>query len=336
MDEKKARLFSAVQPSGIPTIANYIGAIKNWVDLQDKYECIYSIADLHTLTVKQVPATLRQRTLELIALYLACGVDPEKSTVFVQSHVPAHAELTWILNTITYPGELARMTQYKDKSRNHADNVNMGLMDYPVLMAADILLYNAEVVPVGKDQKQHLEIARDLAERFNNRYSPTFAVPEGIIPKVGANIMSLQDPAHKMSKSDPNENAFISMNDDRDTIIRKFKRAVTDSESKVAFDENRAGISNLVSIYSVFSGKNFAEIEKQFEGVGYGEFKVEVAEAVAATICPINARKNEYLANKAYLDKIMIEGKERDEYMARKMISKVYKKVGLYMPERKS
>lgn len=335
MDEKKARLFSAVQPSGIPTIANYIGAIKNWVDLQDKYECIYSIADLHTLTVKQVPANLRQRTLELLALYLACGIDPEKSVIFVQSHVPCHAELTWILNTITYPGELARMTQYKDKSRNHADNVNMGLMDYPVLMAADILLYNAELVPVGKDQKQHLEIARDLAERFNNRYSPTFAVPEGFIPKVGANIMSLQDPIHKMSKSDANENAFISMSDDKDTIIRKFKRAVTDSENKIAFDQNRAGISNLMSIYSVFTGKTFEEIQNQFQGVGYGAFKLEVGEAVANVICPINERKKEYLANREYLDKIMLEGKEKAYYMAKKMISKVYKKVGLYTPESK-
>ena len=335
MEEKKARLFSAVQPSGIPTIANYIGAIKNWVSLQDQYECIYSIADLHTLTVRQVPATLRQRTVELLALYLACGVDPEKSIMFVQSHVPAHAELTWVLNTMTYPGELARMTQYKDISKNHADNVNMGLMDYPVLMASDILLYNAEVVPVGKDQKQHLEIARDLAVRFNNRYSPTFAGPEGIIPKVGANVMSLQDPLHKMSKSDPNENAFISMADDKDTIIRKFKRAVTDSENSIVYDANRPGISNLMTIYSVFTGKTFAEIEKQFAGVGYGEFKLEVGEAVAQTVCKIDAKKKEFLADKAYLDGIMIDGAEKARYMASKMLSKVYKKIGLYTPERR-
>ncbi len=335
MEEKKVRLFSAVQPSGIPTIANYIGAIKNWVDLQDKYECIYSIADLHTLTVRQVPATLRQRTVELLALYLACGVDPEKSVMFVQSHVPQHAELTWILNTMTYPGELARMTQYKDKSKNHADNVNMGLMDYPVLMAADILLYNAEVVPVGKDQKQHLEIARDLAERFNNRYSPTFAVPEGIIPKIGANVMSLQDPEHKMSKSDANENAFISLADDKDTIIRKFKRAVTDSENCICYDPKRPGISNLMSIYSVFTGKTFEEIESKFAGVGYGAFKLEVGEAVADVVCKIDAKKKEYLTDKAYLDKIMIDGAEKAGYMASKMLAKVYKKVGLYTPERK-
>lgn len=335
--EQKTRLFSAVQPSGIPTIANYVGAIKNWVDLQDKgeYECIYSIADLHTLTVKQTPAELRARTLELLALYLACGIDPEKSVIFIQSHVPQHAELTWILNTITYPGELSRMTQYKDKSRKHAENVNMGLMDYPVLMAADILLYGAGLVPVGKDQKQHLEIARDLAERFNNRYSPTFVVPEGFIPKIGANVMSLQDPLHKMSKSDANENAFISMNDNRDTIIRKFKRAVTDSENCIAMDENRPGISNLITIYSVFSGLSPEQIEQKFKGIGYGEFKLAVGEAVANVIEPITAKKNEYLADKAYLDKIIIEGKEKAEYMARKMLSKVYKKVGLYIPERK-
>ncbi|MBQ7407659.1 MAG: tryptophan--tRNA ligase [Clostridia bacterium] len=335
MEDKKLRLFSAVQPSGIPTIANYIGAIKNWVTLQDEYECIYSIADLHTLTVKQVPAELRQRTLELLALYLACGVDPEKSVMFVQSHVPQHAELTWILNTMTYPGELSRMTQYKDKSKKHAENVNMGLMDYPVLMAADILLYNAAVVPVGKDQKQHLEIARDLAVRFNNRYSPTFTVPEGFIPKMGANIMSLQDPEHKMSKSDANENAFISMNDDRDTIIRKFKRAVTDSENLIAFDENRKGISNLLTIYCVFSGKTAGQAEAEFKGVGYGDFKLAVGETVANTICPIAERKKQYLADRDYLDKIIIEGKEKASYMAQKMLAKVYKKVGLYTPERK-
>ena len=335
MEDKKARLFSAVQPSGIPTIANYIGAIKNWVKLQDEYECIYSIADLHTLTVRQVPATLRQRTVELLALYLACGIDPNKSVMFVQIHVPQHAELTLVLNTKTYPGELARMTQYKDKSKNHADNVNMGLMDYPVLMASDILLYNAEVVPVGKDQKQHLEIARDLAVRFNNRYSPTFAVPEGIIPKIGANIMSLQDPLHKMSKSDPNENAFISMADNKDAIIRKFKRAVTDSENLIAYDENRPGISNLMSIYSVFTGKTFEQIEKEFTGVGYGDFKLAVAESVADTVCAIDAKKQEYLKDKAYLDSIMIEGAEKARYMASKMFAKVYKKIGLYTPERK-
>lgn len=329
MEEKKI-LFSAVQPSGTPTIANYIGAMRNFVALQDEYDCIYSVADLHTLTVRQVPSELRARTLNLVALYLACGIDPEKSTIFVQSHVPAHAELTWILNTVTYPGELSRMTQFKDKSLRHADNVNMGLMDYPVLMAADILLYGAHVVPVGKDQKQHLEIARDIAERFNNRYSPTFVVPEGIIPKVGANVMSLQDPEHKMSKSDSNENAFISLVDDKDTIIRKVRRAVTDSDNKVAYDLSRPGISNLVAIYSAFTGLSTADIEKKFDGVGYGEFKNEVGEAIASVIVPINDKKNEYLADKAYLESVMKNGAEKANYLARKMLGKVYRKVGLY------
>lgn len=332
MDEK-IRLFSAVQPSGIPTIGNYVGAMRNFVELQEQYECIYAVADLHTLTVKQVPADLRRRTLELLALYLACGVDPEKSTIFVQSHVHEHAELTWILNTITYPGELSRMTQFKDKSRNHADNVNMGLMDYPVLMAADILLYGAALVPVGKDQTQHLEIARDLAVRFNNRYSPTFVVPEGYIKKTGANIMSLQDAEHKMSKSDANVNAFVSMDDDRDTIIRKFRRAVTDCDNCVAYDVERAGICNLINIYSCFSGLSIPEIEKQFSGVGYCEFKAAVGECVANTIVPIAERKNEYLKNKEFLEKIMADGREKAQYIARKTLYKVYKKVGLYLPE---
>lgn len=330
--EDKKRLFSAVQPSGIPTIANYIGAIKNWVELQDKYECIYAVADLHTLTVRQVPAELRQRTLELLALYLACGIDPAKSVIFLQSHVHEHAELTWILNTITYPGELGRMTQYKDKSRNHADNVNMGLMDYPVLMAADILLYNTAVVPIGKDQTQHLEIARDLAVRFNNLYSPTFTVPEGLIPKLGANIMSLQDPLHKMSKSDANANAFVSMADDKDTIMRKFRRAVTDSGNEIRFDKERPGISNLLTIYCVFAGKTANEAEEEFKGMGYGEFKQAVGETVAGVTGPIIQRKQEFLKDREGLDKILSEGREKAAYMARKTLAKVYKKVGLYTP----
>lgn len=328
--EEKRRLFSAVQPSGIPTIGNYVGAIKNFAALQDEYECIYSVADLHTLTVRQVPAELRARTLNLLALYIASGVNPEKSVLFVQSHVHEHAELTWILNTVTYPGELSRMTQFKDKSRSHADNVNMGLMDYPVLMAADILLYNAALVPVGKDQTQHLEIARDIAERFNNRYSPTFTLPEGYTPKQSANIMSLQDPLHKMSKSDANENAYISLSDDKDTIIRKFRRAVTDCDNAVLYDENRPGICNLINIYSSFTGMSVKDVEKRFEGKGYGDFKTEVGEAVAAVICPIEARKRELVADKAYLESVMKDGREKASCMARKMLAKVYKKVGLY------
>ena len=280
--ENKKTLFSAVQPSGIPTIGNYVGAINNFVKLQDEYNCIYSIADLHCLTVKQNPADLRKATQELLALYIACGVDPEKCIMFVQSHVHEHAELTWILNTMTYPGELNRMTQFKDKSRSHADNVNMGLMDYPVLMASDILLYNTAVVPVGADQKQHIELTRDLAIRFNGRYSDTFTVPEPIFPKHGAKIMSLADPVKKMSKSDENVNAYISMYDDTDTVIRKCKRAVTDSDNKIVFDfENKPGISNLLTIYSVFSGESIDSAVKTFEGKGYGEFKIKVGEAVA-------------------------------------------------------
>lgn len=334
MDEKKARLFSAVQPSGIPTIANYIGAIKNWVDLQDKYECIYSIADLHTLTVKQVPANLRQRTLELLALYLACGIDPEKSVIFVQSHVPCHAELTWILNTITYPGELARMTQYKDKSRNHADNVNMGLMDYPVLMAADILLYQTELVPIGADQKQHLELSRDLAIRFNNRFGDTFKVPEPYIGSTAARVMSLAEPERKMSKSDANVNAFISMDDDPQTVLRKFKRAVTDSDDKIIYSPEKPGISNLLTIYCAFTDKTFEQAEQEFEGKGYGDFKSTVGEAVTAVIEPIRQEKNRLLSDKAYLDDVLKCGAERAERLAYRTLNKVYKKVGLVLRKR--
>lgn len=326
----KKRLFSAVQPSGIPTIGNYIGAIKNFVALQDQFDCIYSIADLHTITVRQTPSELRQRTLELLSLYLACGLDPKKCILFLQSHVSAHAELTWVLNTITAPGELNRMTQFKDKSKSHADNVNMGLMDYPVLMVSDILLYNTDVVPIGADQKQHLELTRDLAIRFNNRYSPTFTVPEPFIPKIGARVMSLQDPTKKMSKSDFNENAYISMYDDKDTIIRKFKRAVTDSDNCVKYSDDKLGISNLISIYTAFTNKTIEDTEKQFENIGYGEFKLAVGEAVAQVINPIAERKNELMKDKSYLEKILIEGKEKAEYIANKTLRKVYKKVGFF------
>lgn len=330
-EENKKILFSAVQPSGVLTLGNYLGAIKNWVKMQDEYRCIYSLADLHTLTVRQVPADLRAHTYELLALYLACGIDPEKCILFLQSHVSAHAELAWILNTIAYPGELSRMTQFKDKSQKHADNVNMGLMDYPVLMAADILLYGTEIVPVGVDQKQHLELARDLAIRFNSRYSDTFAVPDGYITKVGAKIMSLQEPEKKMSKSDENVNAFISMDDDRDTIIRKFKRAVTDSGNEIVFREDKPGISNLLSIYSAVTGKSIADAEKEFAGKGYGDFKIAVGETVADLVDPIRQKKNEILKDKAYLDGILSSGAEKAERLAGKMLSKVYRKVGLVL-----
>ncbi len=332
MDDKKT-LFSAVQPSGIPTIGNYVGAINNFVKLQDEYNCIYSIADLHCLTVKQEPQNLRKATLELMALYLACGVDPEKCIMFIQSHVKEHAELTWVLNTITYPGELNRMTQFKDKSRSHADNVNMGLMDYPVLMASDILLYNTSVVPVGADQKQHIELTRDIAMRFNSRFGETFNVPEPIFPKYGAKIMSLADASKKMSKSDENINSFISMYDDTDTVIKKFKKAVTDSDNRIYFDpENKAGISNLLTIYSVFTGISIEDATKEFDGKGYGEFKLKVGEAVAEGLKPISLKRESLMKDKAYLNEIIIKGAENARYLAMKTLRKVYKKVGLYSP----
>ena len=328
MEEKKI-LFSAIQPSGILTIGNYLGALRNFKKLQSDYQSIFSLADLHTLTVKQEPANLRKNTYELTALYLACGIDPNESILFAQSHVSAHTELAWILNTICYPGELSRMTQFKDKSKKHEDNINMGLMDYPVLMAADILLYQTELVPIGADQKQHLELARDLAIRFNNRYGETFKVPEGYIGKNGARVMSLTEPEKKMSKSDANENGFISMNDDKDTIIRKFKRAVTDSDNKIVFDESKLGISNLLTIYSACKDITIEQAEKEFEGKMYGEFKLKVGEAVADIVEPIRLEKERLLANKDYIDEVLKNGAERAERIAFKTINKVYKKVGL-------
>ncbi len=328
MDGKKV-ILSGIQPSGILTIGNYLGAIRNWGPMQDEYDCLFMLADLHTLTVRQDPARLRANTYELTALYLACGLDPVKSVLFLQSHVSAHAELSWILNTISYPGELSRMTQFKDKSLKHADNINMGLMDYPVLMAADILLYQADVVPIGIDQKQHLELTRDLAIRFNNRYSETFKVPEAYIGKVGAKIYSLQDPEKKMSKSDENVNGFISMDDDTDTIMRKFKRAVTDSGNEIRRAEDKPGITNLINIYSLFAGKTPEETEKEFEGASYADFKFRVGEAVAAVVEPIRAEKDKLLKDKAYIDKLLAEGAAKAEYLANKTLRKVYKKVGL-------
>lgn len=327
--EANKTLFSAIQPSGILTIGNYLGALRNFKTLQDDYNGIYALADLHTLTVKQEQGALKKNTYELVALYLACGLDPEKSIVFAQSHVPEHAELCWILNTICYPGELARMTQYKDKSAKHEDNINMGLMDYPVLMAADILLYQSELVPIGADQKQHLELSRDLAIRFNNRFGETFKVPEGYFSKSATRVMSLADPTRKMSKSDANLNAFISMNDDTDTIIRKFKRAVTDSGSEIKYSPEKPGISNLLCIYSAFTDKTIEQAEKEFDGLGYGDFKLRVGEAVASVIDPIRQEKNRILADKEYIDSVLANGAERAERIAYKTLAKVYKKVGL-------
>ena len=330
MEERKI-LYSAIQPTNNLTIGNLIGAIKNWTDLQNDYDCYFAIANMHSITVRQQPAELRQRTLSLLALYLACGIDPEKCTMYVQSHVPAHAQLAWVLNTFTYVGEMERMTQYKDKSARHAENINMGLLDYPVLMAADILLYQADVVPVGLDQRQHVEITRDIAQRFNNLYSPTFKVPEALYLKVGAKINDLLDPSKKMSKSAENPNGAIFLSDDKDAIIRKFKRAVTDSESEVRFDpENKPGVSNLLTIYSVFTGKTVAQAEADFAGKGYGDFKLAVGEAVAEKLEPIQKEQARLLADKTYLEGVLRSGAERASKAANKTLSKVYKKIGFY------
>ncbi len=330
--EKKV-LYSAVQPSGNLTIGNYTGAIRNWVNLQSQYDCFYAIANMHAITVRQEPSELRRRTLELAALYIACGVDPAQCNLYVQSQVPQHAELTWVLNSMTYVGEMERMTQFKDKSAKHAENINMGLMDYPVLMAADILLYQTDIVPVGIDQRQHLEIARDLAVRFNNRYGETFRVPEAYILKAGAKIASLQDPSKKMSKSDENLNASVFLSDDRDTVIRKFKRAVTDSDNQIKASEEKGGITNLLNIYSTFAGCTVEEAEKAFEGKGYGEFKLAVGETVADVLAPIQAEQKRLLADKAYLNGVLSAGGERAYKAARKTLSKVYRKIGFYQGE---
>lgn len=325
------RLYSAVQPTNALTIGNYIGAIRNMVALQDEYDCTYAIANMHAITVRQQPAQLRANTLSVLALYLACGIDPAKCTLYVQSHVPCHAELAWVLNTFTYVGEMERMTQFKDKSAKHADNINMGLMDYPVLMAADILLYNADVVPVGIDQRQHLEICRDIAVRFNNIYSPTFVVPEGVYPKVGAKISDLLDPSKKMSKSSENAAGTVFMNDDRDAIIRKFRRAVTDSEGVVRYDpEAKPGISNLLSIYTVFTGRSIAQAEAEFAGKGYGDFKSAVAETVADCLAPVQAEQARLLSDKQYLNSVLEEGARRAYKVASATLAKVYRKIGFY------
>ena len=331
MQGDKKILYSAAQPTNNLTIGNYIGAVKNWVDLQEEYDCVFAIANMHAITVRQNPAELRKNTLSLLALYIACGIDPKKCVLYLQSHVPAHAELAWVLNTFTYVGEMERMTQFKDKSAKHADNINMGLMDYPVLMAADILLYQADVVPVGVDQRQHLEITRDIAIRFNNLYSPTFTVPEGVYVKVGAKINDLLDPSKKMSKSAENVNGSVFISDDRDTVIRKFKRAVTDSDACVKYDpQNKPGVSNLLSIYSVFSGKTVAECEREFEGKGYGDFKLAVGEAVADKLAPIQAEQARLLADRDYLDGVLKDGAESAARRANRTLSKVYKKIGFY------
>ena len=320
--------FSGVQPSGNLTIGNYLGAIKNFSAFSEQYKCFYCVVDEHAITVRQVPADLRRRTYETLALYMACGLDPEKNTLYVQSHVKEHAELAWLLNCFTGFGELSRMTQFKDKSQKHADNINAGLFTYPVLMAADILLYQTDVVPVGIDQKQHVELCRDIATRFNQLYPDTFTIPEPIMAKSGAKIMSLADPTKKMSKSDENTNAVVYILDDRDTIIRKFKRAVTDSDTCVKYAEGKDGINNLMTIYSVFTGKTLEDIEREFEGKGYGDFKMAVGEVCADALAPVQEKFKCYMSDKAQLEAQMKKGAEEASYVARRTLSKVQKKLG--------
>lgn len=330
---QKKRALSFIQPTGVFTLGNYLGAWKNCTALQDEYECIYGLADLHAITVRQNPAELRKTILSSYAILLAMGIDVNRSIFFIQSHVAAHSQLSWVLSCYTQFGELSRMTQFKDKSQKNADNINAGLFTYPCLMAADILLYQPDYVPVGADQKQHVEIARDIAERFNSLYSPTFVVPEPLIAKNGARIMSLADPQRKMSKSDSNLNAFVTILDDPDTIMRKFKRAVTDSEARVYYGEGKAGVNNLMQIYSCVTNRSYEQIEAEFEGKGYGDFKLAVGEAVAETLRPIRENYARLIADKAYLEQCYQNNAPRAEAIARKTLAKVMKKVG-FVPYR--
>lgn len=325
----KKTILSGVQPSGTLTIGNYLGALRNWATMQYDYNCYFCVVDLHAITVRQVPAELRQNCLKTLALYLAVGIDPNENALFIQSHVPAHAELAWVLSCYTMFGELSRMTQFKDKSAKHSDNINAGLFTYPVLMAADILLYQPDLVPVGNDQKQHIEIARDIANRFNNAYSATFKIPEPYMPKAGARVMSLSDPTSKMSKSDLGDGSVFLL-DSRDVVIKKIKRAVTDSGAEIRYAEGKDGINNLMSIYSAFTGKSFEEIEREFLGKGYGDFKLAVGETVSDALADIQEKYNTFISDKEQLNKILIEGAQKASYTAEKTLRKVYRKVGFY------
>ena len=325
----KKTILSGVQPSGTLTIGNYLGALRNWATMQYDYNCYFCVVDLHAITVRQVPAELRQNCLKTLALYLAVGIDPNANALFIQSHVPAHAELAWVLSCYTMFGELSRMTQFKDKSAKHSDNINAGLFTYPVLMAADILLYQPDLVPVGNDQKQHIEIARDIATRFNNAYSETFKIPEPYMPKAGARVMSLSDPTSKMSKSDLGDGSVFLL-DSRDVVIKKIKRAVTDSGAEIRYAEGKDGINNLMSIYSAFTGKSYDEIEREFLGKGYGDFKLAVGEIVADALAEIQEKYNTFISDKEQLNKILIEGAQKASYTAEKTLRKVYRKVGFY------
>ncbi len=328
-NQSKKIVYSGIQPTGIITIGNYIGAINNWLKLQDDYNSIFGIADLHALTVRQNPAEYRARALSFFAQYLAAGIDPNKSIIYFQSHVHEHTELSWILNCYTYVGEMTRMTQFKDKSQKNEDNINMGLLDYPVLMAADILLYQTDLVPVGVDQKQHLEIARDIATRFNNIYSPTFVVPEGYIAKQGAKVFSLQDPTAKMSKSDPDPNASVAIIEDPDSIMRKFKRAVTDCETTVEIRDDKPGIVNLLTIMSTMTGESIESLAERYRDGGYAKFKQAVGESVVERLKPIRDEYNRLIADKGYLMQVAKEGAEMAGYLAQKTIRKVKRKIGL-------
>lgn len=329
--EKKKIVFSAIQPSGTITLGNYLGAIRNWTAMQDEFNCIYALADLHTITVRQDPAVFRKNIMDAYASILACGIDAEKSIFFIQSHVNTHAQLAWLLNCYTQFGELSRMTQFKDKSAKHADNVNAGLFTYPTLMAADILLYQADMVPVGADQKQHLEISRNIAERFNGLYGNVFKVPDPYIPKNGARVMSLQDPSKKMSKSDENVNACVTLMDSPETIMKKFKRAVTDSEAIVRYGEGKDGINNLMAIYSAVTGLSYEQIEKDFDGRGYGDFKTAVGEAVVETLRPIKERYERYIADKAYMQECYNKAGEIAQKFSQRTLDKAMKKIGFVL-----
>ncbi len=328
MDPNKKVIFSATQPSGKITLGNYLGALRNWAALQDDYNALYCVADEHAITVRQDPAALRRQTLELYAQFIACGIDPERSIVFIQSHVPQHAELAWVLNCYTMFGELSRMTQFKDKSASHADNVNAGLFTYPSLMAADILLYQADLVPVGEDQRQHVELTRNIAQRFNGIYGDVFTMPEAFIPKVGARVMSLSEPEKKMSKSSPNENSYILVMDKPDDIMRKFKRAVTDSEGSIRRAPDKPGVSNLIDIYAAVTGTTPEAVENEFAGKGYGVFKPAVGEAVIEALRPIREETERLLNDKAALEALYRQGAEKAQAIAYKTLRKVHKKVG--------
>ena len=328
---QKKRMLSGIKPSGDLTLGSYLGAVKNWAERANEYDCFYFMADLHAITVRQNPADLRRRTLEQLAQYIACGLDPEKNTLFVQSHVHQHAELGWVLDCYSQFGELSRMTQFKDKSAKNADNINAGLFTYPSLMAADILLYQPDLVPVGEDQKQHVELTHTIARRFNGIYGDVFKIPEPFIPKVGARVMSLTNPTAKMSKSENEDTGRVLLMDDPAFIMKQFKRAITDSdtESCVRYDkENKPGVSNLMTIYSAVTGKSFAEIEQEFAGMGYGKFKPAVGEAVIETLRPIREETQRLLKDKAYLESVYRDGAQRASYVAEKTLRKVYKKVG--------